>query len=185
MQDNPLQQVAQREVAILRQGLQNLEQAFLQTYPGLHALDNEWFGRSWFSPHRYQYTMVRNHPQAVGPSFPGCPELSDSSHSGYSPSSVNLSVAFEGVRLMKPRRVGFLGFDGVMALDLVGPIDAFASALVEEYDGTARSGYEILIIGLAKKPFVSESGILFKPHTTLQKAPALDTLMIPGGPGLR
>src|SRR5262249_42159802 len=34
-------------------------------------------------------------------------------------------------------------------------------------------------------PFVSESGILFKPHTTLQKAPALDTLMIPGGPGLR
>ncbi len=86
---------------------------------------------------------------------------------------------------MKSRRVGFLGFDGVMALDLVGPIDAFTSAFVEGTDGSPRSCYEVVIIGLANKPFVSESGILFKPHTTLRSVPPLDTLMIPGGRGLR
>jgi transcriptional regulator GlxA family with amidase domain len=89
---------------------------------------------------------------------------------------------------MKTRRVGLLGFDGVMALDLVGPIDAFSSAMIEGSsgsNGTPRPCYEIVIIGLDKKPFVSQSGILFKPHTTLRAAPALDTLVIPGGPGLR
>lgn len=86
---------------------------------------------------------------------------------------------------MKSQRIGLLGFDGVMALDLVGPIDAFSSAVVEEADGGARPGYEILVIGLTPKPFVSESGIIFQPHVTLKNAPALDTLLIPGGRGLR
>ncbi|HEV8066385.1 MAG TPA: GlxA family transcriptional regulator [Planctomycetaceae bacterium] len=86
---------------------------------------------------------------------------------------------------MKSRRVGFLGFEGVMALDLVGPIDAFTSARISGADGVPRPCYEIVIIGLDQKCFASESGVLFKPHTTLRRAPALDTLIIPGGPGLR
>src|SRR5580692_2906071 len=86
---------------------------------------------------------------------------------------------------MKLRRVGFIGFDGVMALDLVGPIDAFTSAVIPGADGAPRPCYEIVIIGLDQKCFASESGVLFKPHTTLRSAPALDTLIIPGGPGLR
>jgi transcriptional regulator GlxA family with amidase domain len=86
---------------------------------------------------------------------------------------------------MKPRRVGFLGFDGVMALDLIGPIDAFTSAVTERNNGAPVPCYEIVIIGLGKKPFVSESGVLFQPHTTIHHAPALDTLFIPGGQGLR
>jgi hypothetical protein len=32
---------------------------------------------------------------------------------------------------MKKRRIGFLGFDGVVALDFTGPAEAFASALDE------------------------------------------------------
>jgi transcriptional regulator GlxA family with amidase domain len=86
---------------------------------------------------------------------------------------------------MKSRRVGLIGFDGVMALDLVGPIDAFTSAMIEEGDGVSRPCYETVIIGLDGKCFSSESGVLFKPHTTLRQAPALDTLIIPGGRGLR
>jgi transcriptional regulator GlxA family with amidase domain len=86
---------------------------------------------------------------------------------------------------MKSRRIGFLGFNGVMALDLVGPIDAFTSARIEGADGVPRPCYEILIIGLDTKPFSSESGIVFKPHATLRRVPPLDTLIIPGGPGLR
>jgi transcriptional regulator GlxA family with amidase domain len=86
---------------------------------------------------------------------------------------------------MPPRRVGLLGFDGVMALDLVGPIDAFTSATAAGEDGMPRPGYEVVLIGRSRRPFASESGVLFKPHTTLRRAPALDTLVIPGGPGLR
>jgi transcriptional regulator GlxA family with amidase domain len=86
---------------------------------------------------------------------------------------------------MKTRRVGLIGFNGIMALDLVGPIDAFMSATIEGPDGVPCPCYETVIIGLDKRPFASESGLVFKPHTTLERAPALDTLIIPGGPGLR
>src|SRR5437016_5875793 len=86
---------------------------------------------------------------------------------------------------MNPLRVGFLGFEGVMALDLVGPIDAFTNAIVEESEGQTASCYEVVIIGLTNRPFTSESGVVFKPHKTITNAPALDTLIIPGGKGLR
>lgn len=86
---------------------------------------------------------------------------------------------------MKAKRIGLLGFDGVMALDLVGPIDAFRSAVVEGPRGSLQACYEISVIGLTPKPFVSESGIVFQPQTTLKNVPALDTLVIPGGRGLR
>jgi transcriptional regulator GlxA family with amidase domain len=86
---------------------------------------------------------------------------------------------------MKPLTVGFLGFEGVMALDLVGPIDAFTTAGVDEADGQAGALYETMIIGLSDKPFKSESGIVFHPDKTIANAPPLDTLIIPGGQGLR
>ena len=40
-------------------------------------------------------------------------------------------------------------------------------------------------MGLSDRHFSSESGVLFKPHTTLSSVPKLDTLIIPGGRGLR
>jgi transcriptional regulator GlxA family with amidase domain len=79
-----------------------------------------------------------------------------------------------------------IGFDGLTALDLVGPSEAFASAYVEDASGTPRHAYEIVVLGLTRRPFVAaESGLVFRPHTTLESAPELDTLVIPGGPGLR
>lgn len=86
---------------------------------------------------------------------------------------------------MKTVRIGFLGFDGVMALDMIGPIDAFKNALLEDSHGQAANCYETVIIGLTNRPFTSESGIVVKPHKTIANAPALDTLIIPGGKGLR
>ena len=85
----------------------------------------------------------------------------------------------------KPLRIGFLGFEGLMALDLVGPIDAFTSAFTEDTNGETVCCYEVVIIGLTDRPFTSESGVVFKPHKTIVNAPALDTLIIPGGKGLR
>src|SRR5947207_14101078 len=87
---------------------------------------------------------------------------------------------------MKPKLIGFLGYDGIQALDLVGPLEAFMSAFTDEAGGGARKYcYETLVIGLTVEPFTSETGITFKPHKTLDDVTALDTLIIPGGRGVR
>lgn len=86
---------------------------------------------------------------------------------------------------MRTLRVGFLGFESASALDLVGPAEAFASALHSFGNGKLERCYEVLIIGLTRRAFVAESGIVFQPTVTIEKAPKLDTLIIPGGSGLR
>ena len=79
---------------------------------------------------------------------------------------------------MKRKRIGFLGYEGVMALDLAGPIDAFTTATVDGPHGEQENCYEVYVIGLTTKPFTAESGIVFKPHKTIHNAPPLDTLII-------
>jgi transcriptional regulator GlxA family with amidase domain len=86
---------------------------------------------------------------------------------------------------MKPLRVGLIGYDGVQALDIVGPSDAFTIAEIESDNGQRRPCYEVIIVGITNKPFRAESGVSFQPHTTLGNAPTLDTLIIPGGRGAR
>ena len=86
---------------------------------------------------------------------------------------------------MKPLRVGLVGFDQVDALDLVGPAEAFASAQIQDAKGETVAAYEVVILGLTNACFVAESGIVFQPQKTLRYAPKLDTIIIPGGAGLR
>jgi transcriptional regulator GlxA family with amidase domain len=80
------------------------------------------------------------------------------------------------------KRIGILVFEDVTALDACGPLEAFA---------TARAGdepthcYEILTIGLTPRSVRAESGLRLLPDTVLAKCPPLDTLIIPGGRGLR
>ena len=86
---------------------------------------------------------------------------------------------------MNPRRIGFLGYDDVQTLDIVGPVDAFMAARRDDANAPDDACYETIIIGLTDKPFVSESGITLKPHCSLKTVPALDTLIVPGGRSLR
>jgi len=87
---------------------------------------------------------------------------------------------------MKLKRIGLLGFDGVQALDLTGPAEAFSAAVIEENGVGPQRCYEVMVIGLTSKPIVAaDTGLIYKPHGTIQTAPPLDTLIIPGGPGLR
>src|SRR5207244_12168469 len=86
---------------------------------------------------------------------------------------------------MKPLLVGLIGYDGVQALDIIGPSDAFTIAKIESDNGQRRRCYEVIIVGITNKPFRAESGIYFQPQTTLRYAPTLDTLIIPGGRGAR
>jgi len=82
--------------------------------------------------------------------------------------------------------VGILGFDGVTALDLVGPAEAFsiASEVVQSRDG-GLPPYQITVLGLTGLRFVAESGLRFEAHALLEAAPPPDTLIVPGGRGLR
>ena len=81
--------------------------------------------------------------------------------------------------------IGFLGYERANALDLVGPAEAFASAWRESGKGKPERCYDVTIIGLTRRPFTAESGIVFQPSTTIQSARKFDTLIIPGGCGLR
>ena len=70
----------------------------------------------------------------------------------------------------------------MVAIDLAGPADAFAIA--NEAESDPKPSYEVLIIASSSQPFVSGSGLIFKPQRTFKTAPSLDTLIIPGGSAL-
>jgi transcriptional regulator GlxA family with amidase domain len=86
---------------------------------------------------------------------------------------------------MKPLKIGILGFDGVTTLDLAGPLEAFTVARVGSSDGGLQRCYEVVLIGVTGRSFVAESGATFKTQKTLDTAPLLDTVVIPGGTGIR
>ncbi len=73
------------------------------------------------------------------------------------------------------RAIGFVGYDRVNALDIAGPAEAFTSA----------GGYQVVVLGASALSFRSESGLRLQADALLADAPPLDTLIIPGGEGLR
>lgn len=84
-----------------------------------------------------------------------------------------------------PRRVALLGFDGVAALDLSGPLEALSIARHPSGPGKGAPCYEPIVLGLTSKSFSSESGLRFKADTTVNSAGPFDTILVPGGKGLR
>jgi transcriptional regulator GlxA family with amidase domain len=86
---------------------------------------------------------------------------------------------------MTPKRIGILGYDQATALDIVGPADVFATAAGLGSPAPADIPYEVVLIEASGRPFTSDSGLVFKPARSFRNAPALDTLIIPGGAGLR
>jgi transcriptional regulator GlxA family with amidase domain len=89
------------------------------------------------------------------------------------------------VSFMTPKRIGFVGFEHFTTMHLAGPADAFAAAALEDGFSGQIPCYEVCLIGLKERPFRSESGMVFYPGHTLDTAPDLDTIIIPGGSGLR
>lgn len=85
---------------------------------------------------------------------------------------------------MTPIRIGIIGYDGLTALDLVGPADVFASVPRDPEPGRPAP-YEIVTLGARGRTFTTDSGLAFRASRTLETAPALDTLIVPGGAGLR
>jgi transcriptional regulator GlxA family with amidase domain len=86
---------------------------------------------------------------------------------------------------MTRTRIGVIGFDDITALDLTGPAEVFAMARLDDAGGAPQPAYEVVTIGVTGRPFTAESGLTFKPRYSLETSPQLDTLIVPGGFGLR
>ena len=86
---------------------------------------------------------------------------------------------------MTPKTIGFLGFDQVTASHLTGPADAFAAAALDDGFGNRIPCYDVCTIAVSAQSFRSESGMIFQAEKTFQTAPSLDTIVVPGGRGLR
>jgi transcriptional regulator GlxA family with amidase domain len=86
---------------------------------------------------------------------------------------------------MNPKQIGFLGFEGIAASELTRAADVLAAATLDGGYGNRISCYQISTIGFISECFRAESGIAFRPDSTLQTASELDTIVIPGGDGLR
>jgi len=86
---------------------------------------------------------------------------------------------------MNPKRIGFLCFEGVAASELTRAADVLAAAALDGGYGNRISCYQISTIGFTAECFRAESGIAFWPGSTLETASELDTIVIPGGDGLR
>ena len=82
---------------------------------------------------------------------------------------------------MEPKRIGIIGADGVAALHLAGALDALLAAALDDGYGGRLSCYHVHSLGLTSHPFRTESGMVFMPQGSLETAPDLDTIIIPGG----
>jgi transcriptional regulator GlxA family with amidase domain len=88
-------------------------------------------------------------------------------------------------RAMNPKQIGFLGFEGVAASELTRAADVLAAATLDGGYGNRISCYHVCTIGFTSERFRSESGIGFWPDSLLETVSELDTIVIPGGDGLR
>ena len=102
-------------------------------------------------------------------------------------SSADFSVLWETIwgDVITPKKIGFIGFPGLVSVDLAGPAEVFSTAKIEQADGKRVCGYEIVTIAASIKPFAADNGLVFKPNATFRNAPPLDTIVIPGGGSLR
>ncbi|SCB12204.1 GlxA family transcriptional regulator [Rhizobium multihospitium] len=81
-----------------------------------------------------------------------------------------------------PRRIAVIGYDGVQALDIVGPMEVFAIANFHLPEGMLP--YEVLLASPAGGAVKSSSagGLVFGETVRLERLPAdLDTIILAGG----
>jgi transcriptional regulator GlxA family with amidase domain len=78
------------------------------------------------------------------------------------------------------QNVGVLVFGGVEELDFAGPLEMLS--MWGKYVGGPPN---TLIVAQTREPVVGAHGLSINPHTSFEQCPALDLLLVPGGPGTR
>jgi transcriptional regulator GlxA family with amidase domain len=84
----------------------------------------------------------------------------------------------------KPKMIGIIVFQQMMSADLMGPAETFFRSMISTDNGPDRRCYQVLTIGVSTEACVTESGIVVKPQLDMQRAPVLDTVILPGGSGI-
>ncbi len=69
--------------------------------------------------------------------------------------------------------IGMLIFPDMTQLDFTGPYEVFAQL----------PGCQVKVIAKSLEPVAAKGGLRFLPDTTLETAPQLDLVFVPGGPG--
>ena len=80
------------------------------------------------------------------------------------------------------RLIGLILFDGVTLLDVAGPAETFSTASAA---AAPAPGYHLRTYAADGRPVRSESGVILAPDAPLPRRLAVDTLIVPGGSGLR
>jgi len=83
----------------------------------------------------------------------------------------------------KPHHIGYFIFDGVQALDLFGPLDAFEEA--NDQIDSEQAHYQNVLISTDGAPVTMSNGAVVEAQASIRDCPPLDTLIIPGGSGAR
>ncbi|MBJ7339281.1 helix-turn-helix domain-containing protein [Mycolicibacterium sp.] len=82
------------------------------------------------------------------------------------------------------RSVVVVGFDGVQALDLVGPFDVFTGATVSlAATGHPDDGYEVALASVGGRPISTGTGLDVVAQPLPDPARSYDTVVLPGGFG--
>ena len=79
-------------------------------------------------------------------------------------------------------RIGILGYDGVAAINVVGPLEAFSSAL--RSDGERSPCYDVILVGCYRDRFLTDTGITFHAQPSSGRPQEFDTIIVPGGRGI-
>jgi transcriptional regulator GlxA family with amidase domain len=86
------------------------------------------------------------------------------------------------------RRIGIFVYDGMVALDAVGPADVFGlgNVLCRQEDPAAALPYDVRLVGARKGSIRTSTGFRITADLSLRDADSsIDTLMIPGAGDLR
>lgn len=85
-----------------------------------------------------------------------------------------------------PRRIASLIYPDVMSLDVSGPLQVFASANVERQRQGLAAPYELLVLGERAGPVATSAGLRICADAAWRDSDphGLDTLLVPGGPGV-
>ncbi|MFL6521210.1 MAG: GlxA family transcriptional regulator [Chthoniobacterales bacterium] len=84
------------------------------------------------------------------------------------------------------KRIAILGYDGVAAINVVGPLEAFSNAR-HHTNGSAESAcYDVSVIACAGNQFVSNTRVTFQGRSLSSDSDdEFDTIIVPGGTGLQ
>lgn len=78
------------------------------------------------------------------------------------------------------RDIGFVAYAGLNSFDLAGPVEVFATATA-----MVEGAYRCRVLTPGGAAVRAESVLLIAADAPLEQAPALDTIVVPGGEGLR